>query len=193
VAACVRAGRLCAHPQAAHPACRTWAGPRRRWRRTSSSAAAPTSRCVAVVVVVPVGLGCLATHQHVGVCHRAAQVRPHVCYIQDKDPSFYRQFKVIIGGLDNLAARRWGPGWWWWWWGWGFHMPATQGLRPAQAPAHGEHTSPPPPPAACQVDELAAVLLRGGGGGRDHRQPRGGEAAHERTRRWWKGGGGVHA
>jgi ubiquitin-activating enzyme E1 C len=35
------------------------------------------------------------------------RVTPHVCYIQAKPPSFYAQFKVVIGGLDNLAARRW--------------------------------------------------------------------------------------
>jgi len=34
-------------------------------------------------------------------------VTPHVCYIQDKDEAFYRQFRVVIGGLDNLVARRW--------------------------------------------------------------------------------------
>jgi len=34
-------------------------------------------------------------------------VTAHKAYIQDKEPDFYRQFRVIIGGLDNLAARRW--------------------------------------------------------------------------------------
>lgn len=34
-------------------------------------------------------------------------VTAHVGYIQDKEESFYKQFDVIIGGLDNLTARRW--------------------------------------------------------------------------------------
>jgi ubiquitin-activating enzyme E1 C len=34
-------------------------------------------------------------------------VTPHCCYIQSLDISFYRQFKVIISGLDNIEARRW--------------------------------------------------------------------------------------
>lgn len=35
------------------------------------------------------------------------KVTHHVCYIQDKPAEFYKQFSVIIGGLDNLVARRW--------------------------------------------------------------------------------------
>ena len=27
--------------------------------------------------------------------------------IQDKDPSFYASFNVILSGLDNVEARRW--------------------------------------------------------------------------------------
>ena len=34
-------------------------------------------------------------------------VTPHVGRIQDFDTAFYRQFKVIISGLDNIEARRW--------------------------------------------------------------------------------------
>lgn len=34
-------------------------------------------------------------------------VTAHVCWIQDKDLDFYRQFKVVIAGLDNIDARRW--------------------------------------------------------------------------------------
>jgi len=34
-------------------------------------------------------------------------VTAHVGKIQDKDHSFYRQFKVIVSGLDNIDARRW--------------------------------------------------------------------------------------
>jgi len=39
--------------------------------------------------------------------HPGVLVTPHVCYIQEKPEAFYRQFKVVIGGLDNLVARRW--------------------------------------------------------------------------------------
>jgi NEDD8-activating enzyme E1 len=34
-------------------------------------------------------------------------VTPHHCKIQDKDPTFYKQFACIISGLDNIEARRW--------------------------------------------------------------------------------------
>lgn len=34
-------------------------------------------------------------------------VTPYKGKIQDKDEDFYRQFKVIISGLDNVDARRW--------------------------------------------------------------------------------------
>jgi len=34
-------------------------------------------------------------------------VTAHTCMIQEKDEDFYRQFSVIIGGLDNIEARRW--------------------------------------------------------------------------------------
>jgi len=34
-------------------------------------------------------------------------VTPYCGMIQDKDEDFYRQFKVIISGLDNIEARRW--------------------------------------------------------------------------------------
>lgn len=35
------------------------------------------------------------------------EVKAHVGKIQDKDNEFYRQFKVVISGLDNIDARRW--------------------------------------------------------------------------------------
>ena len=34
-------------------------------------------------------------------------VTPYVGKIQDKPPSFYRQFNIIVAGLDNVPARRW--------------------------------------------------------------------------------------
>merc|ERR1719265_2613612 len=39
--------------------------------------------------------------------HLGVKVVPHVGKIQDHDESFYRQFNLIIAGLDNIAARRW--------------------------------------------------------------------------------------
>lgn len=35
------------------------------------------------------------------------KVTPYMGKIQDKDEDFYRQFRVIISGLDNIEARRW--------------------------------------------------------------------------------------
>ncbi|GAX26490.1 ubiquitin-activating enzyme E1 C [Fistulifera solaris] len=35
------------------------------------------------------------------------QVTPHVGKIQEKNLDFYRQFDVVISGLDNIEARRW--------------------------------------------------------------------------------------
>jgi ubiquitin-activating enzyme E1 C len=35
------------------------------------------------------------------------KVKAHHGKIQDKDPSFYKSFKCIISGLDNIEARRW--------------------------------------------------------------------------------------
>lgn len=34
-------------------------------------------------------------------------VTPHYCKIQDLDESFYRQFHIIVCGLDSIVARRW--------------------------------------------------------------------------------------
>lgn len=38
---------------------------------------------------------------------RGVRVNYHTCRIQEKTADFYRQFSVVIGGLDNVAARRW--------------------------------------------------------------------------------------
>lgn len=35
------------------------------------------------------------------------RVTPHKCYIQDKGQEWYRNFDIVIAGLDNLKARRW--------------------------------------------------------------------------------------
>eukprot|EP01132_Coremiostelium_polycephalum_P005900 gene5900-7348_t len=35
------------------------------------------------------------------------KVTPHKCKIQDKDEDYYRQFKLVIAGLDSIEARRW--------------------------------------------------------------------------------------
>lgn len=34
-------------------------------------------------------------------------VTPHFCKIQDYDENFYRQFHIIVCGLDSIVARRW--------------------------------------------------------------------------------------
>uniref|UniRef100_A0AC34G2E7 NEDD8-activating enzyme E1 catalytic subunit n=1 Tax=Panagrolaimus sp. ES5 TaxID=591445 RepID=A0AC34G2E7_9BILA len=35
------------------------------------------------------------------------EVIAHNCKIQDKDLNFYRQFSIVICGLDSIVARRW--------------------------------------------------------------------------------------
>lgn len=34
-------------------------------------------------------------------------IEPHYCAIQDKDADWYRQFQIIVMGLDSIEARRW--------------------------------------------------------------------------------------
>ena len=38
---------------------------------------------------------------------KGVTVTPHYCPIQDKDAAWYRQFQVIVMGLDSIEARRW--------------------------------------------------------------------------------------
>ncbi|XP_004346728.2 ubiquitin-activating enzyme [Capsaspora owczarzaki ATCC 30864] len=35
------------------------------------------------------------------------KVTPHFCKIQDKPEDFYRQFQLVVCGLDSIPARRW--------------------------------------------------------------------------------------
>lgn len=39
--------------------------------------------------------------------HMGVKVTPYCGKIQDRDETFYRQFNIIVAGLDNIAARRW--------------------------------------------------------------------------------------
>ena len=34
-------------------------------------------------------------------------VTPHFGKLQDHPPEWYRQFAVVVSGLDNIEARRW--------------------------------------------------------------------------------------
>ena len=36
-----------------------------------------------------------------------ANVQGHLGKIQDKGPDFYKQFNIVISGVDNVGARRW--------------------------------------------------------------------------------------
>ena len=38
---------------------------------------------------------------------QGVSVTAHYCAIQDKEPAWYRQFQVIVMGLDSIEARRW--------------------------------------------------------------------------------------
>nr|CAB3267421.1 NEDD8-activating enzyme E1 catalytic subunit [Phallusia mammillata] len=38
---------------------------------------------------------------------KGAQVVPHFCKIQDYDSAFYKQFHIVVCGLDSIIARRW--------------------------------------------------------------------------------------
>uniref|UniRef100_H2YHR1 NEDD8-activating enzyme E1 catalytic subunit n=1 Tax=Ciona savignyi TaxID=51511 RepID=H2YHR1_CIOSA len=38
---------------------------------------------------------------------RGTKCIPHFCKIQDYDSSFYKQFHIIVCGLDSIVARRW--------------------------------------------------------------------------------------
>ncbi|EPS40597.1 hypothetical protein H072_5545 [Dactylellina haptotyla CBS 200.50] len=38
---------------------------------------------------------------------RGVKITPFNCAIQDKDDDYYRQFKIVVCGLDSVEARRW--------------------------------------------------------------------------------------
>ena len=38
---------------------------------------------------------------------QGVQINSHVQFVQQFDEDFFRQFQVIIAGLDNVEARRW--------------------------------------------------------------------------------------
>jgi len=38
---------------------------------------------------------------------KGANITPHFCKIQEKDADFYKQFQIMVLGLDSLEARRW--------------------------------------------------------------------------------------
>ncbi|KAK4882144.1 hypothetical protein RN001_005463 [Aquatica leii] len=38
---------------------------------------------------------------------KGCQVTPHYCKIQDYDETFYKQFHIVVCGLDSIVARRW--------------------------------------------------------------------------------------
>lgn len=38
---------------------------------------------------------------------KGVKITPYVGKIQDKDQSYYMQFKMIVCGLDSIEARRW--------------------------------------------------------------------------------------
>ena len=35
------------------------------------------------------------------------KITPYCCAIQEKDEAFYKQFTIVICGLDSIEARRW--------------------------------------------------------------------------------------
>ncbi|KAL8424441.1 hypothetical protein Efla_001043 [Eimeria flavescens] len=39
--------------------------------------------------------------------HLGVQIEAHCCKLQEKQPSFFRGFSVVIGGLDCVETRRW--------------------------------------------------------------------------------------
>lgn len=47
-------------------------------------------------------------YDHV-VCYRVpgCEAVAHHCAIQDLDEGFYRQFHIVVCGLDSIVARRW--------------------------------------------------------------------------------------
>jgi NEDD8-activating enzyme E1 len=38
---------------------------------------------------------------------KGVSITPHNCRIQDFDAEFYKQFQIVVCGLDSIEARRW--------------------------------------------------------------------------------------
>lgn len=38
---------------------------------------------------------------------KGCQIVPHFCKIQDYDEEFFREFHIVVCGLDSIVARRW--------------------------------------------------------------------------------------
>ena len=38
---------------------------------------------------------------------KGVRITPHNCKIQDMDDDFYKQFQMVVSGLDSIEARRW--------------------------------------------------------------------------------------
>jgi NEDD8-activating enzyme E1 len=38
---------------------------------------------------------------------KGVKITPHNCRIQDLDMEFYKQFQMVVCGLDSIEARRW--------------------------------------------------------------------------------------
>merc|ERR1711916_82913 len=45
--------------------------------------------------------------EYVNARCEGVKVTPHTCKIQEKDDAFYRQFNLVIAGLDSIKARAW--------------------------------------------------------------------------------------
>lgn len=38
---------------------------------------------------------------------KGVKITAHNCKIQDMDDDFYKQFQMVVSGLDSIEARRW--------------------------------------------------------------------------------------
>ena len=66
--------------------------------------------CMFVYLTCPYGGSCISEYDRAAFINERCpwmNVIAHHGMIQDKDPSFYAEFNVILSGLDNVEARRW--------------------------------------------------------------------------------------